>query len=56
MLPSGRTPSEHVTYVPVHDVPLHWRGFTKALDAGERDAARIIRLISYLYQIEGKRL
>lgn len=28
------------------------RGFTKALDAGERDAARIIRLISYLYQIE----
>ena len=28
------------------------RGFTKALDVGERDAARIVRLISYLYQIE----
>ena len=28
------------------------RGFSKALDAGERDAARIIYLISYLYHIE----
>jgi hypothetical protein len=28
------------------------RGFTKALDAEDRDAARIVRLISDLYQIE----
>jgi hypothetical protein len=28
------------------------RGFTKALDAGERDAARTIHLMSYLYRIE----
>jgi len=28
------------------------RGFTKALDAGERDAARIIHLMGYLYRIE----
>ena len=28
------------------------RGFTKALDSGERDAARVIKLIAYLYQIE----
>ena len=28
------------------------RGFTKALDARERDAARIIHLMAYLYQIE----
>ena len=28
------------------------RGFSKALGAGERDAARIIYLISYLYHIE----
>jgi len=28
------------------------RGFHEALDAGERDAARIVKFISYLYQIE----
>lgn len=30
------------------------RGFIKALDAGEANAASVIHLIAYLYQVEGK--
>jgi len=53
MLPSGRTPSGHVAFAPVHVAPLHWRNFTEVLDTGpSAHAALIVRLIGHLYHIE----
>jgi hypothetical protein len=37
MLPSGRTPSGHVAFAPVHVAPLHWRRAAK-LDERQRAA------------------
>jgi len=53
MLPSGRTPSGHVAFAPVHVAPLHWRNFTEVLDTGpSAHAALIVRLTGHLYHIE----
>lgn len=44
---------DHASIIDLGSCMAHIRrGFTKALDARERNAARVIHLISYLYQVE----
>lgn len=52
MLPSGRTPSGHVAFAPVHVAPLHWRKFEKARAERPEVIDWFLRIIARLYMLE----
>ena len=63
MLPSGRTPSEHVALAPVYAIPLHCRKFFEHYEAAKdqkneskalRQSWCILNLMRQLYRIEAQ--